>query len=47
MAKRNGTSDRAMYTRKKRLEQKNTRLQKPVAERDLEIELMKEIAAEK
>ncbi len=57
VAKRHGVSEQSIYTWKKRfgsfqpddvrrqLEQENARLKKLVAERDLEIEVMKEIAA--
>lgn len=61
VAKKNGVSEQAIYTWRKRfgtfeandvrrlkhLEAENARLKKLVAERDLEIEVMKEIAAKK
>ena len=45
--KRFGTFQADDVRRLKRLEQENARLKKLVAERDLEIEVMKEIAAKK
>ena len=45
--KRFGSMDVADTKRLKSLEAENTRLKKLVAERDLEIEVMKEIAAKK
>jgi putative transposase len=45
--KRFGTMDVADTKRLKALEAENTRLKKLVADRDLEIEVMKEIAAKK
>ena len=55
VAKRHGISDQTLYTwrgfqaddvrRLKQLETENARLKKLVAERDLEIEVMKEVAA--
>ena len=45
--KRFGSMEVADTKRLKALEAENTRLKRPVAERDLEIEVMKEIAAKK
>ena len=57
MAKRHGVSEQAIYTWRKRFggfqasdvrrlrEAENARLKKLIAERDLEIEVMKEVAA--
>lgn len=45
--KRFGAMDADEVKRLRRLEQENTRLKKILAERDLEIEVMKEIAAKK
>lgn len=45
--KRFGRMDVEQTKRLKRLESENTRLKKMVAERDLDIEIMKEIAARK
>ena len=45
--KRFGQLDPTDVRRLKQMEQENARLKKLVAERDLEIEIMKEIAAEK
>ena len=45
--RRFGTMDVADTKRMKALEAENTRLKKLVAERDLEIEVMKEVAAKK
>jgi putative transposase len=45
--KKFGTFDANEVRRLKALEQENSRLKKLVAERDLEIEVMKEIAAKK
>ena len=50
VAKKHGISDQTIYLWRKRfgqLEQENAKLKKLVAERDLEIELMKEVAAKK
>ena len=58
VAKRHGISEQTIYTWRKRfgalqandvrqLEAENARLKKLVAERDLEIEVMKEVAAKK
>lgn len=45
--KRFGSMDKNQVTDLKRLEQENARLKKILAERDLEIEVMKEINAKK
>lgn len=45
--KRFGDMDKSQVSELKRLQQENARLKKLVAERDLEIEVMKEITAKK
>lgn len=45
--KKFGQLDPTDVKRRKQMEQENARLKKLVAERDLEIEIMKEIAAKK